>query len=49
MDTYICINEMCFSIETAIDNIKNWSDMQLTEHENDDGGVSATKYNECWR
>ena len=30
-------------------SIKTWSDVQLTEDENDDNGVSAIKYNERHR
>ena len=30
-------------------NIKNWSDVQLVEDENNDNSMSATKYNEQWR
>ena len=32
-----------------IDNIKNWSNVQLMEDENNDNSVSTAKYNECWR
>ena len=36
-------------MSAPIDNIKNWSDMQLTEDENDDDSVSTAKYNEHHR
>ena len=36
-------------MSAPIDNIKNWSDAQLMEDENDNNGVSTAKYNECCR
>ena len=36
-------------MSTPIDSIKNLSDMQLAEDENDENGVSAAKYNERHR
>ena len=36
-------------MSAPIDNIKNWSDAQLAEDENDNNGVSAAKYNEHQR
>ena len=36
-------------MSTSIDNIKNWSDVQLVEDENDNNGVSTAKYNKCQR
>ena len=36
-------------MSTPIDNIKNWSDVQLAEDKNNNDGVSTTKYNEHYR
>ena len=37
------------TMSTPIDDIKNWSDVQLMEDENNNDGMSTTKYNEHWR
>ena len=36
-------------MSTSINNIKNWSDAQLKEDENNNDRVSTAKYNERWR
>ena len=36
-------------MSATIDNIKNWSDMQLVEDKNDNDGISVAKYNKCCR
>ena len=36
-------------MSASINNIKNWSNVQLVEDKNDNDSVSATKYNEHQR
>ena len=36
-------------MSVPLGSIKTWSDAQLAEDMNDEDGVSAVKYNECWR
>ena len=36
-------------MSAPINNIKNWSNVQLTEGENNDDSMNAIKYNKCCR
>ena len=36
-------------MSAPLGSIRTWSSMQLVEDANNEDGISAVKYNECWR